>query len=92
MSRSENRYKTWHQQPIRGSYEIDLDLETNEPWIELGKAQEITYWSDKWNRKDAALYTHKFAYQWPKLIAHPYQDALLIVGGKFTITERGLLR
>lgn len=92
MGRAEELYSRWHKNPIRGLYEIDLDLETEEPWVELGSAAEIVYESDKWDRSEKIKYEHKFARGYPRLIAHPYQPALLIVGGKFEITDRGLLK
>lgn len=88
---SEDRLYQWHRRNPQGIYEIDIDLEPGQPWVELGAAKEIVYQSDKWDY-EKKFYEHKFAPGYPRLLAHPTDDALLIVGGKFQITKRGLLR
>jgi hypothetical protein len=85
-------YQRWHKNPVRGIYELDINLNPSEPWVELGAACELVYESDKWDRRERVKYEHKFARGYPRLIAHPTQAALLIVGGKFQITDRGILK
>lgn len=92
MKNSRARYQQWHKNPVRGLYEMNVDLDNQEPWVELGAACEIVYESDKWDRSERVCYEHKFARGYPRLLAHPTQNVLLIAGGKFQITDRGLLK
>lgn len=91
MRTAEDRFYQWHKRNPQGIYEIDITLDTEEPWSELGAAKELVYQSDKWDYKKK-FYEHKFAPGYPRLLAHPFEDALLIIGGKFEITSRGLLK
>lgn len=83
-------YKQWHQLPPRGIKEIDIELNDDIVWVEIGKLVKIDYWSDKWDRQDAAVYTHKSSR--PGIYRHPDADAILICGSRFKISERGLIR
>jgi hypothetical protein len=83
-------YEEWHKQPPRGLKEIDLDLNNDDVWVEIGKLVKIDYWSDKWDRNDSAIYTHKSSK--PGIYRHPTANAILICGGKFEISNRGLIR
>ena len=83
-------YHEWHQQPHRGVKHVDIDLNNDDVWVEIGKLVRIDYWSDKWDRGDSAIYTHKSSK--PGIFRHPTADAILICGGRFEISKRGLIR
>lgn len=89
-SKLEKIYEKWHGKSPKSLIEIDIpDLELGTEWLVLGKLPEIMYRSAKYEN-EVYQYRHKFKKQ-PFLLTDPAGKVLLIVGGNFTITERGIV-
>lgn len=66
-----------------------LDIEIGDSLTYLGKADSITYESDKWDKGKQNLYIHEFGED-VHLYCTADKKTLLITGGKLTVTHRGI--
>jgi hypothetical protein len=63
-------------------------LKLGKNWVKLGDVSELCYLSDKWHG-EMIEYSHTFDDP-PLLLTDPSSKVLLIAGGKFKITKRGI--
>jgi len=90
MLKAQKTYKTWHEKDPKELIELDVPgLSLKGPWVVLGTLPEIMYDSKKWESK-THRYLHKFGKK-PYLCTDPEGKVLLIVGGNFKITNRGIV-
>jgi len=81
-------YKRFMARDPENTYEIDM---YGYPLKKMGKACHYVYWSDKWN--DDSEYIHDLG-KGVELYCGPTKkkpEVFLCVGGKLTLTERGLV-
>lgn len=80
------KYKEFHKREPRRRIALPA-IDTSE-LVQLGKPLEIGYRSDKWTGK-AENYLHQFG-KGTRLLSTPDGKALVIVGGKLAVEERGI--
>ena len=86
----EHLYRTFHKFDPKFEDEINIDLNSNDTFVQLGTVINLTYRSDKW---DGVLtdYIHSFKKK-PRLITNSNGNILLLADGNFSITARGILK
>jgi hypothetical protein len=91
---SDRTFKTWHSFEASRTWSLDVPL-VDEFTTTIGNARSITYRSDKWQAGKPVDYVHEFSkQQHPRVSAvgpadHP--SALMVDGGRFRLTARGLV-
>ena len=91
MKNADKAYTDWHQFEADRELIIEIDnFKLSDQFIRLGTLPEIAYKSDKWQKGNPVEYLHKFGRKKPYLLAHPTARIMLIVGGGWKITPRGI--
>lgn len=85
-AKAEGKYKEFHKRPPRRRIALPA-IDTSE-LVQLGSALEIGYKSDKWTGKKQN-YLHQFG-KGVRLCSTPDGKALVILGGKLNVEERGI--
>ena len=90
LGKAKKTYRRWHDKNPGEMISLNIPgLKMNGPWVIMGTMPDILYTSDKWE-KEAHDYIHNFSVP-PFLVCDPAGKVMMIVGGKYKITERGIV-
>jgi hypothetical protein len=84
-----NIYRRFNAQEPNQYTELNIPgLKFSKNWVRLGDVSELCYLSTKWSG-ELIEYAHTFDNP-PMLLTDPEAKVLLIAGGNFKITKRGI--
>jgi len=94
MSRAAKKFNEWHEFPPSGRTTVRLKQFAGEMAV-LGLVREIVYVSDKYDPGNFKTYKHVFGRgvhsRMPGLVLEPNNEILLVMGGEFTVGNRGIV-
>jgi len=90
VEKAEQLYEEWHGKQAKSLIDMEIpNLSLDEPLIVLGKMPEIMYRSSKYENR---VYQYKHVFKkMPFLCSDSTGQIMVIVGGNFKITERGII-